>query len=169
MQSRARVLTLGLALPALALCLASCSEKTNPPGPASEANLSGIGATAEATARTGFTTTTSAPGSSSTSTSPSTPSSSAPSSTSLPPTHGGAAITIRNFSFTPATLTVSPGATVTVHNDDTVTHTVTDGGVFDSGYISGHSTKTFTAPTAPGTYPYICTIHPYMHGTLIVR
>ena len=79
----------------------------------------------------------------------------------------GTAITIKDFTFTtPAS--VSPGATVTVHNMDGLAHTVTaDGGDFDSPAPAGNST--FTAPTKPGSYPFHCTIHPEMHGTLVVK
>jgi plastocyanin len=79
----------------------------------------------------------------------------------------GAAITIKDFEFTtPAS--VSPGAKVAVHNMDGLAHTVTaDGGAFDSPAPAGDSS--FTAPTAPGSYPFHCTIHPEMHGTLVVK
>jgi plastocyanin len=75
-------------------------------------------------------------------------------------------ITIKDFTFTtPAS--VSPGATVTVHNMDGLAHTVTaDGGDFDSPAPAGNSS--FTAPTKPGSYPFHCSIHPEMHGTLVV-
>ena len=63
---------------------------------------------------------------------------------------------------------VSPGATVTVHNLDGLAHTVTaDGGDFDSPAPAGNSS--FTAPTKPGSYPFHCSIHPEMHGTLVVK
>jgi plastocyanin len=81
-------------------------------------------------------------------------------------------ITIKDFSFSPGTITVAPGATITVHNQDSATHTVTavspHTGVFNTGDVSPGSTATFKAPTAPGTYPYICNIHQFMHGTLVV-
>jgi plastocyanin len=76
-------------------------------------------------------------------------------------------ITIKDFSFTtPAS--VSPGATVTVDNKDGLDHTVTAdrGGAFDSPAPAGKSS--FTAPTKPGSYPFHCSIHPEMHGTLVV-
>lgn len=84
-----------------------------------------------------------------------------------------ATIVIKNFAFMPSSLTVSPGETVTVKNEDTAIHTVTavnpHNGAFDTGNIQTGSSKTFKAPTAPGSYPYICTIHQFMHGTLIVK
>jgi plastocyanin len=105
-----------------------------------------------------------------------TSSSSAPSgsATSNASTGSGAAtIVIKNFAFVPATLTVSPGETVTVHNEDTATHTVTavapHAGAFNTGNVTPGQTTTFTAPNTAGTYPYICEIHQFMHGTLVVK
>jgi plastocyanin len=80
-------------------------------------------------------------------------------------------VVIRSFAFNPGTLTVSPGATVTVHNQDTVTHTLTDKadqGLFSTGDIAPGQTKTFKAPMKAGSYPYICLIHQFMAGTLVV-
>jgi plastocyanin len=77
-------------------------------------------------------------------------------------------ITIEDFSFsTPDS--VSPGATVTVNNKDGTSHTVTSdtGNAFDDAASPG--TSTFTAPTKPGSYPFHCSIHPEMHGTLVVK
>jgi plastocyanin len=81
-------------------------------------------------------------------------------------------IVIKNFAFSPASLTVSPGAVVTVRNEDSVTHTLTDKAdskLFNTGPVSPGQTKTFTAPDKPGSYPFLCTIHQYMTGTLVVR
>lgn len=84
-----------------------------------------------------------------------------------------ATIVIKNFAFHPASLTVSPGVTVTVHNEDPTTHTVTaiapHDMAFNTGDIGANATATFTAPTRAGSYPYICLIHQFMHGTLVVR
>jgi plastocyanin len=79
-----------------------------------------------------------------------------------------ATITIKDFAFsTPAS--VSPGAKVTVDNRDDTAHTVTadSGHTFDDSAATGKST--FTAPTTPGSYPFHCSIHPEMHGTLVVK
>jgi plastocyanin len=78
-------------------------------------------------------------------------------------------ITISNFMFSPMSATVAPGATVTVTNKDSVAHTLTaTKGQFDTGDIAGGRSKTFTAPMKPGTYSYICNIHQYMMGTIVV-
>jgi plastocyanin len=80
------------------------------------------------------------------------------------------AITISNFMFSPMSVSVAPGSTVSVTNKDSVAHTLTaTGGQFDTGDISGGQTKTFTAPSKAGTYNYICNIHQYMMGTIVVR
>jgi plastocyanin len=71
--------------------------------------------------------------------------------------------------FSPMSATVAPGATVTVTNKDSVTHTLTaTNGKFDTGDIAGGQSKTFTAPSKAGTYHYICNIHQYMMGTIVV-
>ncbi len=79
-------------------------------------------------------------------------------------------VTIQNFAFQPANFTVRPGATITVVNRDSVTHTFTaDGGAFNTGNIEPGRTRTVTAPEKPGTYPYRCLIHQFMTGTVTVR
>jgi plastocyanin len=78
-------------------------------------------------------------------------------------------VSIANMSFSPATLTVTAGTTVTWTNNDGITHTVTsDVAGFDSGNIimGGKFSKVFSAA---GTYSYHCTIHPEMKGTIIVK
>jgi plastocyanin len=83
---------------------------------------------------------------------------------------GGSSITISNFMFNPMSLRVSPGATVKVTNKDSATHTLTaTGGQFNTGNITQNQTKTFKAPSKPGTYHYICNIHQYMMGTITVK
>ncbi len=74
--------------------------------------------------------------------------------------------------FGPMSMTVAPGAVVTVRNDDTVTHTLTDKAspsAFNTGDIPAGQSKTFTAPKKAGSYAYICSIHTFMTGTLVVR
>jgi plastocyanin len=79
-------------------------------------------------------------------------------------------ITISNFMFSPMHASVAPGSTVSVTNKDSVTHTLTaTGGRFNTGDIGPGQTKTFTAPPKAGTYNYICNIHQYMMGTIVVR
>ncbi len=73
--------------------------------------------------------------------------------------------------FSPETITVVLGVnnTVTWTNNDTSPHTVTsDGGTFDSGNLAPGQSYTYTF-TAPGTYTYHCTYHPWMVATVIVK
>jgi plastocyanin len=78
-------------------------------------------------------------------------------------------VEIRNFKFVPGTITVSAGAHLAVANDDTTAHTATaDDGSFDTGDISPGSTSTIDL-TKPGRIAYHCSIHPFMHGTIVVR
>jgi plastocyanin len=89
--------------------------------------------------------------------------------TSGPPAASAATITIANMSFGEA-ITVPPGATITIKNDDSAEHSVTSdtAGKFDVE-VEGKEQGTLTAPTEPGEYPFHCTYHPSMHGTLIVK
>ena len=94
----------------------------------------------------------------------------------VPAADGGAAskpgqtqTAIDNFSFMPATVTVSAGTTVTWTNHDGVQHTVTaTDKSFDSGAIdtNGMFSHQFTTP---GTYAYHCSIHPTMTAQIIVQ
>jgi plastocyanin len=82
------------------------------------------------------------------------------------------AFVIKDFMFSLLSLTVAPGAVVTVRNEDSTTHTLTDKAdpsVFSTGDIQGGQSKTFTAPKKAGSYAFICSIHQYMTGTLVVR
>ena len=79
-----------------------------------------------------------------------------------------AAVTIAHFAFTPQTLTVPAGTSVTWTNQDAVAHTATaDDGSWDSGSLAQGSSYTRRFDT-PGTYTYHCAIHPYMTGTIVV-
>jgi plastocyanin len=81
----------------------------------------------------------------------------------------GNAVTIQGMAFSPLTLTVAVNTTVTWTNNDGVTHTVTsDAAVFNSGNVAPGGTFSYQFTTA-GTYPYHCTIHNYMTGTVIVQ
>ncbi|MFF1355417.1 cupredoxin family copper-binding protein [Streptomyces sp. NPDC058297] len=83
---------------------------------------------------------------------------------------GEVKVTIKGFAFHPAKLEVSPGTKITVTNEDSATHTLTaDDKSFDTGDLAQGKSATITAPSKPGSYSYICTIHPNMKGTLTVR
>lgn len=91
----------------------------------------------------------------------SSPSASTPASGST-----GSTIDISGFAF--SAVTVKPGATVTVTNSDSVTHTVNVNGTQIDVHVPGGGQATFTAPTTPGSYPLTCDVHPSMHGVLTV-
>ncbi|MGW8687397.1 cupredoxin domain-containing protein [Streptomyces sp. NPDC055817] len=108
------------------------------------------------------------PSSSSPPASPSAPASASPSSSESG--KGEVKVTIKGFAFHPATFEVSPGTKITVTNEDSATHTLTaDDKSFDTGDLAQGKSATFTAPSKPGSYSYICTIHTNMKGTLTVR
>jgi plastocyanin len=101
-----------------------------------------------------------------------------------PPAGGGANssnVSIQNLAFTPKTLTVSPGTTVTWTNNDSTPHNVVSSvsislnsattSTFASTTMSQGQTFSFTF-TKKGVYFYECTIHkalPAMHGEVIVK
>jgi plastocyanin len=78
-------------------------------------------------------------------------------------------ISAQNFMFSPATITVKAGATVTWVNLDEEPHTIfSDVGLFRSSALDTKERFSYTFDK-PGTYHYICTIHPRMTGTIIVE
>jgi plastocyanin len=82
----------------------------------------------------------------------------------------GASVTIANFAFDPAEVTVPVGTTVTWTNQDDVPHTVTsdDKKTFGSSGLDTGDTFQFRF-TKPGTYGYFCSIHPMMTAKVIVK
>jgi plastocyanin len=92
----------------------------------------------------------------------------APPSPPAPAPAAGAAVSISNFAFVPATLTVPVGTTVTWTNQDQEPHTIAaKDGSFHSAGLDTHGTYSYTFHTAGG-YDYICSIHPFMTGTVVV-
>jgi len=90
--------------------------------------------------------------------------------TSAPAAAAGSEIVISDFSYaTPAS--VRPGQQITVFNKDDASHTVTadQNGLFDIHVSGGGGISTFSAPAAPGAYPFHCKYHDNMHGTLTVQ
>jgi plastocyanin len=79
-----------------------------------------------------------------------------------------AEVSISNFKFHPPTLTVAKGTRVVFSNASGVAHTATRGGAFDTRRIKpgGSAAVRFTQK---GTFTYHCKIHPFMHGTVVVR
>ena len=77
-------------------------------------------------------------------------------------------VTIHDYSFLPATLTVKKGTTVTWTNDDIAKHTVTGDHSGPSSDFFGQGQSYSYTFDAPGTYPYHCEPHPYMTATVVV-
>jgi plastocyanin len=95
------------------------------------------------------------------------PASTAATATTTAATAANAAA-IKGFAFQPDVLKVEVGAKVTWTNDDTVAHTVTaDTNSFASGNLQPGGSFSFKF-TRPGTYAYHCSIHPSMHGSIVV-
>jgi len=86
-----------------------------------------------------------------------------------PTNAGGPNVSIENFNFVSANLTVPAGTTVVWTNNDDVEHTVTaSDNAFSSQALAtdGQFSSTFTTP---GVYSYFCAIHPFMTGKVIVQ
>ena len=83
-----------------------------------------------------------------------------------PRKQGGSAVAITGFAFKPATLRVKAGSTVTWRNDDAAPHTAT-GRQFSSPQLrKGGAYR--RKLTKPGTYTYLCALHPGMRGKVVV-
>ena len=78
-------------------------------------------------------------------------------------------VTIADFSFTPATLTINQGDTVTWVNNGPTAHSATaTGGSFNTGILQAGQSASHTFAQA-GTYSYFCQPHPYMKATVVVQ
>jgi plastocyanin len=82
---------------------------------------------------------------------------------------GATAVTIEDYTYEPASLTVPVGTTVRFTNEDSTPHTATSkqSGVFESGSIDTGKTGEVTLEEA-GTFTYYCLFHPFMKGTIVV-
>ena len=77
-------------------------------------------------------------------------------------------VTIKDFKFGPSSSSVNVGDTITWTNQDTPPHTATaNDGSFDTGTLNKGKSGSHTF-TKAGTFPYICSIHPSMKGTVTV-
>lgn len=80
-----------------------------------------------------------------------------------------AAVSIGNFTFKNAVVTVEPGTTVTWTNGDDIPHTVVSkDGVFKSRVLDTGDRFSFTF-AKPGQFGYFCSLHPHMTGTVVVK
>jgi amicyanin len=80
------------------------------------------------------------------------------------------AVSIDNFTFNPAQLTVKAGTTVTWTNKDDIPHGIASStnAFTRSKAMDTDDSYSFTF-TTPGTYQYFCYIHPHMVGTIVVE
>lgn len=79
----------------------------------------------------------------------------------------GAVVEIRKFAFAPAELEIAAGGTVAFVNLDLVAHTAT-GDAFDTGMLK-KGQRAEIAFLEPGTFAYLCKLHPHMKGRIVVR
>jgi len=78
-------------------------------------------------------------------------------------------IVVKEFMFTPNSLSIQAGSTVTWANMDDEPHTVvSDTGLFRSGAMDTNESFSFKFDK-PGTYHFTCSIHPRMVGTIVVQ
>jgi len=90
------------------------------------------------------------------------------STTAATPTATPAVVTIKDFAFSPSSLSIPVGGSVMFKNLDTASHTASDAaGSFDSGNLDTGQQWTHTFAKA-GTYKIICKYHPSMKGTIVV-
>jgi len=78
-------------------------------------------------------------------------------------------LTIRNFAFQPARLVVSPGTRLIWTNIDSVQHTVASTKGAWSSKVLDTSRQFARVFGKAGTFPYHCSIHPFMHGMIVVK
>jgi len=79
-------------------------------------------------------------------------------------------VSIENFAFSPQTIEIAAGDTVTWTNNDSTSHTATQspsGSGFQSGTLAPGASFSQTFDT-PGTYDYFCEFHANMTGTVVV-
>jgi len=155
-------------LSAAALTLAACSSPSHP-----AASATGIapGASQSLAGMPGATGTGGAGGGTGSAMPGMTMSGTAGSSAAPAAPAAGNTVMIQGFAFAPATLVVKVGTTVTWTNRDTDAHTVTSqgsGGPLTSTALSTGQSYSYTF-TKPGTYSYLCTIHPFMTATVTVN
>lgn len=78
-------------------------------------------------------------------------------------------VEVKGFKFTPQSVTVAPGTTVTWRNNDEDPHTITStDGAFGSSALESAGRFSYTF-TKPGRYQYFCKLHPHMRAEVVVR
>jgi plastocyanin len=78
-------------------------------------------------------------------------------------------VSIDNFTFAPAEITIAPGTTVRWVNHDDIPHTVVEAEkAFKSKVLDTDDSFSMTF-TSSGSFAYFCSLHPHMTGKVIVR
>jgi plastocyanin len=86
----------------------------------------------------------------------------------VPASADDASVTMAKLAFTPATLTIKAGSTVTFENLDEMPHNIIGaGGAFRSKLLNTND-KFSMVFTTPGEFAYICGVHPNMKGKVVV-
>jgi plastocyanin len=87
----------------------------------------------------------------------------------IPAWAGNVEVKIDNFTFNPQQVTVKAGTIVTWTNHDDIPHiVVSQTPLFKSNALDTEDTFSFTF-TTPGSYPYFCSLHPHMIGSVVVE
>lgn len=83
---------------------------------------------------------------------------------------GARAVTIQDYLYEPARITVPRGATVTFTNRDSTPHTATSkaSGGFETGSLDSGRSGEVTLEES-GSFAYYCVFHPFMKGTIVVE
>ena len=76
-------------------------------------------------------------------------------------------VSVANFSFNPATITINKGDTVIWTNQDPVSHQIAGAGL--NGPVMSKGQSYSFAFNTTGTFAYHCAIHPSMTGTVVVQ
>ena len=85
------------------------------------------------------------------------------------PPAGAAPVSILNFKFDPTPLVVKAGTTVAWTNRDGIAHAVDFSSPDLHSSVLNQSDRFTSTFASPGSYAYICRIHPFMHGTVVVN
>jgi plastocyanin len=81
---------------------------------------------------------------------------------------GDPGVTIADFLFSPGSITIHVGDTIVWTNNGPSAHTATaNNGSFDTGVLQKGKSASVTFHN-PGTFDYHCSIHPFMHGAVVV-
>jgi plastocyanin len=88
---------------------------------------------------------------------------------SVHPASKAITVKIDNFTFSPSSITIAPGTTVTWVNEDDIPHTIVESNrAFKSKVLDTDDSFSYTFST-PGEVDYFCSLHPHMTGKIIIK